>query len=438
MHPASRSTHLATPTRTHRGDTTWLASTRSRERATSASWPTSTRARPRRPSASSTTRASTTRSARSTRAPRPWTTWSRSRSAGSRSPRPRPTASGRPSRARYAGVIAPHQHHRHARPRRLHDRGRAHRCASSTARSRCSTAATASSRRRETVWRQADKYRVPRIAFINKMDKVGADFQMCVNIIKERLGANPVPIQWPLGEEDQHKGIIDLIKMKAADLRRRVEGPEVRVGRDPRRPQGQVATEWRDKLIEACADVDDEIMAKLPRRQGRRGHRRDDPPRRSARDASTSSSFPVICGSAFKNKGVQLLLDAVVNYLPSPLDIPPVKGIDPSKKDKPEIERKATDDEPFTALAFKIINDPHGNLTFFRVYSGKVASGTMVLELDARQARAHRPHPAHAREQARGAHGGRRGQHLRGRRPPRHAHGRHALRREATRSSSRR
>ena len=126
-----------------------------------------------------------------------------------------------------------------------------------------------------------------------------------------------------------------------------------------------------------------------------------------------------------------MLLDAVVNYLPSPLDIPPVKGIDPSKKDKPEIERKASDDEPFSALAFKIINDPHGNLTFFRVYSGKVASGTMVAQLDARQARAHRPHPAHARQQARRGAGGRRGEHLRGRRPPRHAHGRHALRREA-------
>ena len=145
---------------------------------------------------------------------------------------------------------------------------------------------------------------------------------------------------------------------------------------------------------------------------------------------------PVICGSAFKNKGVQMMLDAVVNYLPSPVDIPPVKGIDVSKKDRPEIERKASDDEPFSALAFKIINDPHGNLTFFRVYSGKVAQRDDGDQLDARQARAHRPHPAHAREQARGGARGRRGQHLRGGRPARHAHRRHALRREAPRSCS--
>jgi elongation factor G len=229
----------------------------------------------------------------------------------------------------------------------------------------------------ETVWRQADKYRVPRVAFMNKMDKVGADFLMCVNSMKERLGTNPVPIQWPLGEEDRHRGIIDLIKMKAAVFDDDSKGQKydwVDIPDDLK----ATTREWHDKLIESCADVDDEIMALYLD-----GH----PEKVTAEMIHRALRFgtinfklvPVICGSAFKNKGVQMLLDAVVNYLPSPVDIPPVKGIDPSKKDKPEAERKASDDEAFSALAFKILNDPHGNLTFFRVYSGKVASGTMVL-----------------------------------------------------------
>jgi elongation factor G len=229
----------------------------------------------------------------------------------------------------------------------------------------------------ETVWRQADKYHVPRIAFMNKMDKVGADFLMCVNSMKERLGTNPVPIQWPLGEEDRHKGIIDLIRMKAAVFDEESKGQKYEWIEVPDEFK-KIAAEWRDKLIESCADVDDEIMAfyldghpeKVTAEMIHRALRKG---------TITFKIIPVICGSAFKNKGVQMLLDAVVNYLPSPLDIPPVKGLDPAKKDKPEVARKASDDEAFSALAFKIINDPHGNLTFFRVYSGKLQSGTMVL-----------------------------------------------------------
>jgi elongation factor G len=229
----------------------------------------------------------------------------------------------------------------------------------------------------ETVWRQADKYNVPRIAFMNKMDKVGADFLMCVNSMRERLGTNPVPIQWPLGEEDRHKGIVDLIRMKAAVFDDESKGQKfewIDIPADLRK----TADEWHDKLIESCADSDDEIMALYL--DGHPERVTDVMIHRAVRHGTINFKLvPVICGSAFKNKGVQMLLDAVINYLPSPVDIPPVTGIDPSKKDKPEAIRQASDDEPFSALAFKIINDPHGNLTFFRVYSGRVGSGTMVL-----------------------------------------------------------
>ncbi len=229
----------------------------------------------------------------------------------------------------------------------------------------------------ETVWRQADKYRVPRIAFMNKMDKVGADFLMCVNSMKERLAANAVPIQWPLGEEDQHRGIIDLISMKAALFDEESKGEKFEWIEIPDSYKS-TCVEWRDKLIESCADVDDEIMALYL--DGRPEAVTAPMIHRALRAGTTSFKIvPVICGSAFKNKGVQMMIDAVVNYLPSPVDVPAVEGINPNKPDAPPIPRKASDDEPFAALAFKIINDPHGNLTFFRVYSGKIGSGTMVL-----------------------------------------------------------
>jgi elongation factor G len=229
----------------------------------------------------------------------------------------------------------------------------------------------------ETVWRQADKYRVPRVAFMNKMDKVGADFLMCVTSMKEKLGANPVPIQWPLGEEDKHKGIIDLIKMKAVVFDEESKGQKFTWGEIPAELK-KVSQEWHDKLIESVADVDDEIMHLYL--EGQADKVTPTMIHRALRAGTIGFKLvPVICGSAFKNKGVQMMIDAVVNYLPSPVDIPPVEGTEPTKKDHPIVTRKASDDEPFSALAFKIINDPHGNLTFFRVYSGRLQSGTMVM-----------------------------------------------------------
>jgi elongation factor G len=229
----------------------------------------------------------------------------------------------------------------------------------------------------ETVWRQADKYRVPRIAFMNKMDKVGADFLMCVNSMREKLGTNPVPIQWPLGEEDKHAGIIDLIKMKAAVFDDESKGQKFSWIDIPAEYQ-KIAHDWHDKLVESCADVDDEIMHLYL--EGKAAEVTPVMIHRALRAGTTTFKLvPVICGSAFKNKGVQMMIDAVVNYLPSPVDVPPVEGYDPTKKDHPVVTRKASDDEPFAALAFKIINDPHGNLTFFRVYSGRITSGTMVM-----------------------------------------------------------
>ncbi|WXA92371.1 elongation factor G [Pendulispora brunnea] len=228
----------------------------------------------------------------------------------------------------------------------------------------------------ETVWRQADKFRVPRIVFVNKMDKVGADFEMNVNSIKERLGVTPVAIQWPVGEEDQHKGVVDLIKMKAAIFDEESKGQKYSWTDIPENLVEKCKTA-REHMIEACADVDEGIMAKFL--DGNLDAITEGEIVAALRKGCTSFKFfPVLCGSAFKNKGVQLLLDAVVNYLPSPLDIPPVKGVNPDKTEQ-EDTRPADDKAPFAGYAFKIINDPHGNLTFFRVYSGTINSGTMVL-----------------------------------------------------------
>jgi len=226
----------------------------------------------------------------------------------------------------------------------------------------------------ETVWRQADKYAVPRIAFMNKMDKVGADFLMCVKSMRDRLGTNPVPIQWPIGEEEHHKGVVDLVKMKSALFDEESRGQIIIWGEIPE-DLVEICDEWREKLIESCADVDEEIMALYL--EGAQAKVTETMIHRALRAGTCSFKIiPVVCGSAFKNKGVQLLLDAVVNYLPSPVDVPATEGEDP---DGNKITRIASDDQPFSALAFKIINDPHGNLTFFRVYSGKIGSGTMVL-----------------------------------------------------------
>ncbi|ALA57631.1 elongation factor G [Nitrospira moscoviensis] len=228
----------------------------------------------------------------------------------------------------------------------------------------------------ETVWRQADKYNVPRIAFMNKMDRVGADFYASVQSIIDRLGAKPVPIQIPIGREGEFRGTIDLVKMKGFFYDDETLGAKYVVDEIPANLVDQ-ANEYREKMLDAVAEFDDQVMEKYLN-----GHQlTEDEIRRAIRAGTISMKItPVICGSAFKNKGVQQLLDAVVEYLPSPVDIPPVKGIDP-KTDK-EVERKPSDDEPFSALAFKIMSDPFaGQLTYFRVYSGTLKTGTPVLNV---------------------------------------------------------
>lgn len=215
----------------------------------------------------------------------------------------------------------------------------------------------------ETVWRQATTYGVPRIVFANKMDKIGADFLYSVSTLHDRLQANAHPIQLPIGAEDDFTGIIDLVTMKAEmytnDLGTEIEETEI-----PEEYR-ELAEEWREKLVEAVAETDEELTLKylegeeITEAELKEGIRR----------ATVNVEFyPVLCGSAFKNKGVQLLLDAVLDYLPSPLDIPAIKGIDP--KTDEEVERPADDSAPFSALAFKVMTDPFvGRLTFFRVYS---------------------------------------------------------------------
>ncbi|HXG51029.1 MAG TPA: elongation factor G [candidate division Zixibacteria bacterium] len=225
----------------------------------------------------------------------------------------------------------------------------------------------------ETVWRQADKYRVPRIAFVNKMDRLGADFFRVVKMIEDRLGARPVPLQLPIGAEERFVGIVDLVKMRAVVWEEESLGARFRfepVSED----MAAQAAQYREKLVEAVADCDERIMEKYLE-----GKEIEEAELRSAiRNATLSLKIvPVLCGSAFRNKGVQPLLDAVVDYLPSPLDIPPVKGTEPGSQ-KPA-ERPASDDAPFSALAFKIMTDPFvGTLTFFRVYSGSLQSGSSV------------------------------------------------------------
>jgi len=225
----------------------------------------------------------------------------------------------------------------------------------------------------ETVWRQADKYGVPRIAYINKMDIVGADFFRCVEMIRDRLKANPVPIQLPIGSEDTFAGVIDLIKMKAYyfrdDLGKVIDEEPI-----PEEMK-DVATEYHNKLIESVAELDEELMMKYLEEE-----EITEEEIQAALRAGTISlkCVPVVCGSSYKNKGVQELLDAIVDYLPSPVDIPPIKGV--SVDGEQEIERPADDNGPFAALAFKIMADPYvGKLCFFRVYSGQLKAGSYVL-----------------------------------------------------------
>jgi elongation factor G len=224
----------------------------------------------------------------------------------------------------------------------------------------------------ETVWRQADRYGVPRIAYINKMDRVGADFFRGVNMIRDRLGANPVPIQLPIGVEDRFRGIVDLITNKAFlytdDLGSQKD--EVEIPED----MMELAAEYREKLLEAVAETDEILLEKYLEGQ----EITEAEIRTALRNATVQVKLiPVLCGSSFKNKGVQPLLDAVVDYLPSPLDVPAIRGVDPDTES--EVVRHSSETEPFSALAFKIMTDPYvGRLTFFRVYSGIIKSGSYV------------------------------------------------------------
>jgi elongation factor G len=231
----------------------------------------------------------------------------------------------------------------------------------------------------ETVWRQADKYRVPRIAFINKMDRVGADFLNAVQTMRDRLGANPLPIQLPIGAEDSFVGVVDLIENKALVWKDEL-GTEFEYEEIPENLR-DAAHEAREHLIETCADYDDELTEMFLNEE-------DIPHERIAQSLHQATLdlkvTPVLCGSAFKNKGVQPLLDEIVELLPSPLEVPAVKGFVTSAKGDgtqgEEVERNADDSEPFAALAFKVMADPYvGKLTYFRVYSGKLSAGSRVL-----------------------------------------------------------
>lgn len=226
----------------------------------------------------------------------------------------------------------------------------------------------------ETVWRQANKYKVPRLAFVNKMDRAGANFLRVVQQIQERLGAVPVPLQLPIGAEDSFKGVVDLVKMKAVYWDEESLGTKFEYADIPAAMQAQ-CEEWREKLLEAAAEASEELMEKylegevLSEAEVQQGLRLR---------TLANEIVPTLCGSAFKNKGVQAMLDAVIDYMPSPIDVPPIKGL-LDDVEQSEGERRPSDDEPFAALAFKIATDPFvGSLTFFRVYSGVLSSGDMV------------------------------------------------------------
>jgi elongation factor G len=226
----------------------------------------------------------------------------------------------------------------------------------------------------ETVWRQADKYHVPRIAFVNKMDRIGADFPRVLDMMRERLGANPIALHVPIGEEERFRGVVDVLRERALIWDGEDLGQSFREDEIPESLR-ELAASFRERAIEAAADSDEELMARylegqpIPAESVRKG----------LRDATLRlRAVPVLCGSAFRNKGVQPLLDAVVDYLPSPLDVKPVEGKRPEKGDV--LTRKASDDEPLSALAFKIASDKHvGQLTYVRIYSGRMKTGEQVL-----------------------------------------------------------
>ncbi len=224
----------------------------------------------------------------------------------------------------------------------------------------------------ETVWRQAEKYGVPRMIFVNKMDIMGADFFRVVGMVKDRLKANAVPVQLPIGAEDSFVGIIDLVEMKA-EIYKDELGKEFDITDIPA-DMADLAEEWREKLVESVAETDEELMMKFLE-----GEELTVEEIKTAirKETIAGRMVPMLCGSAYRNKGVQMMLDAVVDYMPSPLDIPPIKGVVPGTEE--EEERHADDNGPFSALAFKIMADPFvGKLAFFRVYSGTLKSGSYV------------------------------------------------------------
>jgi elongation factor G len=225
----------------------------------------------------------------------------------------------------------------------------------------------------ETVWRQATKYGVPRLAFVNKMDRTGADFFKVYKQMRERLRANPVPIQIPIGAEDRFKGVVDLLKMKAILWNEADQGMTFTLEDIPA-DLVELANEWREKMVEAAAEASDELMNKYLEE----GELTEDEIKNALRKRTIALEiFPMLCGSAFKNKGVQAMLDAVIDYLPAPTEVAAIKGVDADKGTP--VERHADDKEPFSALAFKIMTDPYvGSLTFIRVYSGVLNSGDSV------------------------------------------------------------
>ncbi len=231
----------------------------------------------------------------------------------------------------------------------------------------------------ETVWRQADNYKVPRMIYVNKMDIMGADFYNVLNMIHDRLKCNAVPIQLPIGKEDTFRGIIDLVEMDA-DIYYDEMGKDMRVEEIPA-DMMELAQEYRTKLVDACADLNDEIMELALEEQPIP----EDLIRKTIRQATIDNLMvPVVCGTSYRNKGVQKLLDAIVDYMPSPVDIPPIKGINPDTEE--EEERPSSDTEPFSALAFKIATDPFvGRLSFVRVYSGVLNTGITVLNSTKKQ-----------------------------------------------------